>query len=47
MTKRNLTAVKSLKLAENLLIKIKDNQSFKQINKIKNNKKISRLSKGF
>ena len=40
MTKRNLTAVKSLKLAENLLIKIKDNQSFKQINKIKNNKKI-------
>lgn len=42
MTKRYLTAVKSLKLAENLLIKIKDKQSFKQINKIKNNKKISK-----
>ncbi|MBT4951127.1 MAG: hypothetical protein HON34_04935 [Pelagibacteraceae bacterium] len=42
MIKRNLIAVKSLKLSENLLIKIKDKQSVKQINKIKNNKKISK-----
>ena len=42
MIKRNLIAVKSLKLSENLLIKIKDKQSVKQINKIKKNKKISK-----